>query len=162
MLLERAAIRVVCALWGVLVPLQGVTTGLQVDVARCRYMVPLHGAATWCCMCFGAGMLVLMQGAACGCCCHSGRCRCRFNAAVRAVCALERVRVHVRFRASMLAPVQDVAAGAGAALGCCCQSGLCMLVPLQGVCALWTDVGAAGCRCRVPLQGAAAGCGGAG
>ena len=64
---------------------------------------------------FGAGMLMLLQGAAAGCCCrvllHSGGAGCCCQSGVR---ALERAcwcggRVQLQ----------------GAACGCCCESGVC-------------------------------------
>ena len=143
MLLQGAAVRVLCALW---------SWPAGAAAAGCCFKVLL---LEWCVR-FGAGLLV------CRCCQSRARALELAGAAVRVACALWswhvvgaagcRWRVLlsefcVRFGAGVLVPMEDA-----------CK------VRLQGVavgvvCALWTAGAAvAGCRCFVPLQNASSQC----
>ena len=108
---EGAALRVVFALWGMLVHCAVLLEGAAVRVAQrigTGMLVPVQGAAGWCCcVCFGAGMRVPLQqsdaysgicavevnlGAATGCCSQSAVCAmklvcwCRCRGWPREVC----------------------------------------------------------------------------
>ena len=134
-----------------------------------------------CCVRFGAGLLVPLQGAAAGCCCRvlllewcvrfgAGLLVCRCcqsraralelaGAAVRVACALWSWHVvgaaGCRWRVLLSEFCVRFGAGVLVPMEDACK------VRLQGVvvCALWTAGAAvAGCRCFVPLQNASSQC----
>ena len=127
-LLEGVAVRVVCVFW----------SGHAGAAAGWCCKVVLEGAAVRVvCVCFGAGMLVLPRW--CLRVLLSERC--------------------VRFGAGMLVPLEGAAVQVVCALVLACWSRCRWLLQVAALWRRWLQVplqgAAAGCRCRVLLQGAA-------
>ena len=136
-LLEGAAVRVVCAFWS---PHVGAAAG-QGATSGCCFRVLL---LEWCVR-FRAGMLVPLQGAPSGCCFRvlllewCVRFGTLLVAAGCCLCAAVRV-ARVRFGAGLLVPLLRVALSFELACWCRC----CVLLSVWS----WSAGAAAGCRCR--------------